>query len=159
MDSSESECGDRGWLPSVLFCSGVLWLCCYTWSKDLHLSLHTVLFCLCVLTSVVVVAEEGKNTDDQTHDHKQSQGSPEKSPTQGNLRTNLIKKNQDLLHPPVKITTSYGIDLIHSLLLTDVYLHFLKWYLKESYYAFHLFWPINVVTLSDTCVKRCQSVT
>lgn len=89
-------------MPSVFFCSQVLWLCCYTQSKDLHLTSHKVLLCLRVLASVVVVTEECKNTDDQTHYHKQCQDNPEKSPTQGNLGTKLTDKNQDLFHPPVK---------------------------------------------------------
>lgn len=55
-----------------------------------------------VLTPVVVVAEEGKNTDNHTHHHTQCQGDPRKLPTEGNLRTKATKKSQDLLHPPVK---------------------------------------------------------
>lgn len=72
--------------------------------------------CLRVLTPVVAVTEECKNTDNKAHHHKQGQGDPEKTPTQRNLGTKPAEKDQDLLHPPVKRMASHCIDLIFSLL-------------------------------------------
>ena len=68
--------------------------------------------------SFVVVTEEGKNTDNQAHPHKQRQGDPEKTPTQGKLGPKATKKNQDLLHPPAKIMNSYSMHVIFKVLST-----------------------------------------
>lgn len=67
-----------------------------------HLILYKLLLSLRVLSSVVFFAEEGKNTDNQTHHHKQRQCDPEKSPTHRDFGTNAAKVDEELLHPPVK---------------------------------------------------------
>lgn len=115
MDSSESKCGDMvNWQRQrmsaasvILFWSSLVVLLHLVQRSSFRLS--QVSLCLRVLTPVVVVTEECKNTDNQTHHHKQCQGGPEKSPIPGNLGTKPAKKNQDLLHPPVKIMASYSI--------------------------------------------------
>lgn len=77
-------------------CRGVLWF------KRLGLYSDEVISFLRVLAAVVVVTEEGENTDDQTHHQENRQGDPEKSLTPGNPGTNATKKDQDLLHPPAR---------------------------------------------------------
>lgn len=53
-----------------------------------------------VVPSVVAVAEEGEDADNQTHHHKQGQGHQEKPSTQGDPRATPNEQDKELLHPP-----------------------------------------------------------
>lgn len=85
---------------------------------------------LCVLTPVVVAAEECKDADDQTHHHEQRQGDPEEPPTHGNPGTKPAQKNQHLLHPPAKKRASHCADLMLSLSFIS---HLTPSYMQNNY--------------------------